>query len=311
MASYLMQSIREMTREMTNSGMPMFAEEIDAERLRDQVEVAQASMPLYDGVSYEQCTLGGIEAEAAIPAYGREDAIVIYMHGGGFVCGDERTSRGYASMIAGETRMTVYSFGYRLAPENPYPASVDDCFVAYQAVLDRHPDMPLFLIGESAGACLCITTALKARDAGILPPAGIVLSSPIIDFSETIDHSHFGWDEITITEAGIRALAKCYCPDESLREEPLCSPIFADYEGLCPAFVSWDDGETLAADAEALIGKLLRARVPVKFKRFSGCFHAFAPVGRNAPESSELLDDSIAFMLEHLHDQRLAYDEEE
>ena len=311
MASYLMRVIRETTREMTNSGQPMFAEEVDAPRLRSYVEVAQANMPLYDGVTYEECELGGIEAELSMPDHAREDAIIIYMHGGGLVCGNARTSRGYASMVAGESRIPVYSTSYRLAPENPYPACVDDCFAAYLAVMEKHPDVPIFLIGESGGAYLSLTTALKARDAGVRIPAAIVLSSPIIDFSGTIDHSHYGWNEITIVEAGIRALAKCYCPDESLRKEPLCSPRFADFTGISPTYVAWDDGETLAADAEILVRKLKAARVPLKWKRFSGCFHAFAPVGRNTPESSELLDDNIAFMLEHLHDQRLAYDDEE
>ena len=70
-------------------------------------------------------------------------------------------------------------------------------------------------------------------------------------------------------------------------------------------YVSWDKGEKLAADAETLIERLEDARVPVEYHRYEGCFHAFAPVGRNTPESSRLLDDSIAFMLRHLHDQHL------
>lgn len=310
MASFLMQTIREYTRDMTNNGLPSFGAEIDPEKLRNQVEVAQADMPLQPGVTYEACELGGIEAELSMPSFAREDAIIMYMHGGGLVCGNARTSRGYAGMVAGESRIPVYSFSYRLAPENPYPACADDCFAAYKAVLEKHPDTPVCLIGESGGAYLCITTALMARDAGIQAPAAIVLSSPIIDFyTGAVDHTGYGYDEITVTVDGIRAISNCYAPDVSRRTEPLCSPIYADYTGFCPTYVAWDKGETLAADAEALVGKLLDARVPVKFKRFEGCFHAFAPVGRNTPESSELLDDSIAFMLEHLHDQ--SFEEEE
>lgn len=312
MASFLMQTIRETTREMTNNGLPSFGAEIDPEKLRDQVEVAQAAMPLQEGVEYTECTLGGVEAELSTPAYAREDAVVIYMHGGGLVCGNARTSRGYAGMVAGESRIPVYTPTYRLAPENPYPAAPDDCYAAYLAVMEEHPDTPIFLIGESGGAYLCVAVALRARDEGKRLPAAIVLSSPIIDFNTgAIDHAGYGQDEITVTEDGIRAISNCFCPDESLRTEPLCSPIYADYTGFCPTYVAWDKGETLAADAEALVEKLLQARVPIKYKRFEGCFHAFAPVGRNTPESSELLDDSIAFMLEHLHSQRLAYEEDE
>ena len=305
MASYLMQTIREMTREMTNSGMPMFGEDINAAKLREVIEEAQGNMPLQPGVTYEPCTLAGLEAELSVPAYSREDAIILYLHGGGLVCGNARTSRGYAGMLAGESRIPVYSFSYHLAPEDPYPAAVDDCVNFYKAVMDKHPDIPIFLIGESGGGLLCVTTALKLRDEGVRAPAAAVIYSPVMDFSGTIDRRGRGYEEITVTEPGLGALARLYCPDEAIRTRPLVSPYFADFTSCCPMYVSWDKGETLAADAEALIERLEDARVPVEYHRYEGCFHAFAPVGRNTPESSRLLDDSIAFMLRHLHDQHL------
>lgn len=91
-------------------------------------------------------------------------------------------------------------------------------------------------------------------DEGVRMPAGVVAYSPVIDFSGTLSHDHYGWDDITVT-------------------------------------------------AEVLIEKVQKALVPVEYARCDGCFHAFAPVGRNAPEGAKLLDDSIAFMLKHLHDQ--------
>ena len=137
----------------------------------------------------------------------------------------------------------------------------------------------------------------------------MIAYSPVIDWSETLDHSHCGWDEITVTEAGLRSLAKLYCPDETLRKDPYAPPLFADFKNYCPLYVAWDQGETLAADAEALIALAQEARVPVEYARYKGCFHAFAPVGRNTPESSKLLDDTIAFILRHLHDQKLDWEE--
>lgn len=309
MASFMMQTIRETTRAMTNNGLPSFGADIDPVKLRAAVETAQAAMPLQEGVTYEKLILGGMEAELSMPTLAREDAIILYLHGGGLVCGDASTSRGYAGMLAGESRIPVYSFSYRLAPENPYPAAVDDCVNAYRDAMEKHPDVPIFLIGESGGALLCVATALRLRDEGVRMPAALVAYSPVIDFSDTIDRSGRGYDEITVTPEGIRSLARCYCPDESRRTEPYASPFFADYTGLCPMYVVWDKGETLAADAEALVEKALAARVPVSYKRYEGCFHAFAPVGRNTPESSELLDQSIAFMLWHLHDQKLDVEE--
>lgn len=302
MASIQMQMARQATQAMTNNGLPQFGEDIDPARLRQAVETAQAAMPPPPGVEYKPEILGGVEAELSVPSFARTDALIMYVHGGGLVCGNAYTSRGYAGMLAAESRIPVYSFSYRLAPEDPFPAPLDDCVSAYRAAAEKHPDVPIFLIGESGGALLSIAAALRLRDEGARMPAGVVVSSPVIDFSETLDRSHCGWDEITVTEAGLRSLGKLYCPDEARRKDPYASPLFADFTGFCPLHVSWDKGETLAADAEALIALARKARVPVEYARYEGCFHAFAPVGRGTPESAKLLDDTIAFMLRHIHD---------
>lgn len=309
MASVQMESIRAYTQEMTSAALATFSGKIDEKLQRWVVEEAQATMPLQDGVAFIPLTLGGVDAELSKPAFARDDAIILYLHGGGLVCGNAQTSRGYASMLAGESRIPVYSFSYRLAPEDPYPAPLDDCVNAYKEAMELHPDVPIFLIGESGGGLLSITTALRLRDEGIRMPAAIVVYSPVTDFSGSLDYTGYGWDDITITPAGLAGLADCYVPDISKRTEPYASPYFADFTGFCPTYVAWDRGETLARDAEVLVEKLLKANVPVTYHRFDGCFHAFAPLGRNAPEGAELLDESIAFMLQHMHRQRLNYDE--
>ena len=96
-----------------------------------------------------------MDAEISMPAGARQDAVIIYIHGGGLICGNAVSSRGYASMLAGESKLPVYAFSYRLAPENKFPEAVDDCFAAYKAIQEKHPDKPVFLIGESGGAYLC------------------------------------------------------------------------------------------------------------------------------------------------------------
>lgn len=301
MASEEMQAVvAYITDMMQQSGMPMFGEKIDPVVLRQTIEEAQAAMPLEPDVEFIQGTLGGLEAELSLPEGARQDALILYMHGGGLVCGNAGTSRGYASLLAGEAKIPVWSFSYRLAPEDPYPAAVDDAFGAYRDALARTPGVPIFVIGESSGAYLSLTTALKARDAGIQAPAGVILYSPVIDFSETIDRSKCGWADNTVTEAGLRALRDLYCPDPAVWKEPTCSPLFGDFRGFPPALVAWDTGETLAADAEKMVELLQAAGVELESKAYEGCFHAFAPVGRNAPESDELLRNTVAFMARHI-----------
>lgn len=312
MSSVQMEAIRITTAAMTSEGTRrMFGAGIDPLHLREVIEINQAAMPLQEGVVYEECIMGGVEAELSLPTLAREDAVIFYVHGGGLVCGTARTSRGYAGMLAGESRIPVYACTYGLAPENPFPDGLNDCVAVYRAILEKHPDVPVYLIGESGGALLSLATALKLRDDGdVRLPAGVIAYSPVMDFSGALDRSWAGWDESTVTDEAITGdLAGFYCPDAATRRLPLCSPYYADFTGFPPLYVVWEKGEALAPDAELLIEKARAARVPVEFDRYEGCFHAFAPVGRNAPEGAKLLDDTIAFIYRHLHDQKLDWEE--
>jgi acetyl esterase/lipase len=286
---------------MQQGGMPKFDGEINPARLRGIIEAAQAGMPAEPGVTFKADTLGGIEAELCVPENAREDAVILYIHGGGLVCGNAFTARGYASMLAGAAKIPVYTNSYRLAPEHPYPAAVDDCFNAYADILKRRPNIPVFLIGESGGAYLCLTTTLKAKAAGLKLPAGIIPYSPVIDFSESIDRSANEGKDITVTSFGLKSLRALYCPDSSRWKEPYVSPLYGDYAGFPPMLLAWDADETLAADSEKLVEVAKLAGVEVQYKAYPGCFHAFATAGRGTPESAEVLADTLVFIEKHIN----------
>ena len=114
--------------------------------------LAQERMAIETDVTFIPEKIKDMDAEISMPAGARQDAVIIYIHGGGLICGNAVSSRGYASMLAGESKLPVYAFSYRLAPENKFPEAVDDCFAAYKAIQEKHPDKPVFLIGESGGA---------------------------------------------------------------------------------------------------------------------------------------------------------------
>lgn len=301
MASPQMEGLKSIMQKMMAQGLaPQFDGSINPEVLRKVVQTAQANMPTEPGVHFESCELAGVEAELSVPENAREDAIIIYIHGGGLICGNAQTSRGYASMLAGETRIPVYSFSYRLAPEHPYPAAVDDCFAVYQAVLGKHPGLPVFLIGESGGAYLSIVTALKARDSGAAIPAGIIPYSPPIDFSGTIDRNFPGNKDFTVSPQGLESLTTLYCEDRSVVCDPYVSPYYADYAGMPAILLAWDESESLAPDSEILRDKARAAGVEVQAKSYPDCFHAFATTGRGTPESAEVLADTVAFINAHI-----------
>lgn len=300
MPSQQMESIRNAMRMMMKQqGMPMFGAEFDPFVLRATIEAAEKRMVMEPGVTFIPENLGGVPAEICMPENARTDGVIVYIHGGGLICGNALSSRGYGSMLAGETKLPVYTLSYRLAPEHPFPAGVDDCFAAYQELLTRFPDLPIVLIGESGGAHLCITTTFMAKAAGVRLPAAIIPYSPVLDLSGTIDRSVNLGKDFTLTEEGLGAICKFYCPDEDLTN-PLLSPMFGDYTDFPPMLLAWDASETLAPDSELLVQKARAVGAEVQAKGYDDCFHAFATAGRGTPESAEILADTVAFINQHL-----------
>lgn len=300
MASAQMEDLKTIMRQMMAKGLaPQFDGNLDPATLRQVIQGAQARMQTEPGVTFTSCELGGIEAELSTPENARTDAVILYIHGGGLVCGNAVTSRGYASLLAGETKIPVYSISYRLAPEHKFPAAPDDCFAAYQAILERHPELPVFLIGESGGAYLSIVTALRARDSGVHIPAGIVPYSPPIDFSGAIDRQFAGNKDFTVTPDGLASLGSMYCAPAQMKD-PYVSPYYADYAGMPPMLLAWDESESLAVDSAILRDKARAAGVEVTAKSYPDCFHAFATAGRGTPESAEILADTVAFFCAHI-----------
>lgn len=301
MASAQMEGLKAVMQQMMSRGLAArFDGDIDPERLRSVIQVGQANMPTEPGVTFVPCELGGVEAELSVPENARADAIIIYVHGGGLICGNAQTSRGYASMLAGETKIPVYSFSYRLAPEHKFPAAIEDSFAVYQAVLEKHPGLPVFLIGESGGAYLSITTTLLARDRGITMPAGVIPYSPPLDFSGMLDRNHPKNKDFTVSPNGLESLGKMYFTDESQYTDPIGTPYYADFHSFAPTYLVWDESESLAVDAEYLRDKLIAAGVEVIAESYPDCFHAFPTSGRGTPEGTQVLAKTVKFINDHI-----------
>ena len=300
MASLEMKMLRDRMREMMKQGgMPQFGADINPVAMRAVIEEAQKRMPVMPGVTALPDTLGGVEAEKVVAENPRTDGVIFYIHGGGLICGNALTSRGYASLLASSTKLPVYTVSYRLAPEHQYPAAVDDCFEAYREIVGRHGDIPIILIGESGGGYLCLTTALRAMADGVQLPAAIIPYSPVTVAGDAIDRSANDGKDFTVTIEGLAQLMSMYCPNEDV-DNPMISPLFADYKGFPPIFIVWDSDETLAPDSALLVEKALAAGVEVEYKAYDDCFHAFATAGIGTPESTEVLENTKAFIERHL-----------
>lgn len=300
MASKEMEQLKTTMKMMMDKGFAVsFDGSMDPVTLRNTIQAAQERMVSEPGVVFIAEKFGGMDAELSMPEKAREDAVIIYIHGGGLICGNAYSSRGYASMLAGETRIPVYAFSYRLAPENPFPAAVDDCFEAYKTILSQNPGKSVFLIGESGGGYLSIVTAMKARDEGIRMPAGVIPYSPVIDMSGALNRIREENRDFTVTPDGLVWLCDLYCREEE-RKNPYVSPYYDDMHGMSPMLLAWDESETLAADSEAVRDKLEKNGIECHAKSYPDCFHAFATAGRGTPESMEILQDTAEFINAHI-----------
>jgi acetyl esterase/lipase len=302
MASKEMQSLIDVMRQVMGQGStpaPDWGD--DPLKMRDIMEASQARMPIAPGVVCTADTLGGVEAQCCTPDNAREDAVILYIHGGGsylWQCPYVQGLRFHAGRSGQNTGIHV---SYRLVPEHQYPAANDDCYDAYADVVKRHPNKPVFLIGESGGGYLSLTTTIKAKDTGLKLPAGIIAYSTPIDFSESIDRSANDGKDFMVPSPELKTLRAMFCPDPKFWKDPYFSPLYGDYTGFPPMLVVWDVDETLAADSEKLVEIAKAAGIQVQHKAYSGCFHAFPTAGHGTPESAEVLADTKAFIEKHIN----------
>ena len=235
--------------------------------------------------------LGGVPV-AGITVDGIEPRhTVLYFHGGVYVLGDAAQAAGLAAQIGRRTRATVISVDYRLAPEHPYPAAVNDALAAYQALLD-HGTAPadIAFAGESAGAGLAIATLVNARDHGLPLPAAALAMSPYADLTlagTTMDTKRDA--DPLLSRENLQARV----PDYTAGHDPalgLISPIFADLSGLPPLIIQAGTHEVLLDDALRLAAQAATADVQVTLDITPGVPHVFQAYYPILDEAATALD---------------------
>jgi acetyl esterase/lipase len=225
--------------------------------LRADMERLAGAMPVGDGVGHESVTINGLPAEwtraslsggAAAPT----DAAILHFHGGGYVIGSPLTTRTVTAGLARHTGLPVLAPDYRLAPEHPFPAAVDDTVTAYQALLAQgFAPNRVIVSGDSAGGGLAMALLLCLRDRGLPLPAGAVGISPLLDLtlsSPSIDANEAKDPQVTRAFLELVTVAN-YLPADADPKAPLASPLFADLAGLPPLLVHVGGDESLLDDS--------------------------------------------------------------
>jgi len=246
-----------------------------AER-RAQYERAEKFFPTPPDVKVEQVSAPTVPAEWLTPPGARDDAAVLYLHGGGYVIGSARSHRHLAAAIGVAAKSRVLLPDYRLAPEHPFPAAVDDAVAAYRWLLDRKvAPARIVIAGDSAGGGLTVATLLALRDAGVPLPAAGVCISPWVDLtgSGASYRTRAEVDPI-VKRAGIDGMATAYLAGKDAKT-PLASPLFADLRGLPPLLVQVGDDEVLLDDAVQLAERARKAGVDVTLEAADKMVHVW------------------------------------
>lgn len=247
-----------------------------------------------------------VRVTAAVPGYWLDPPgadphrVLLYIHGGGYTNGSLHSHGELAARLGRAAGMRVLFSEYRLAPEHPYPAALDDVRAGWRWL--RHdqglPAATVALAGDSAGAALAVALLTTLRDAGADQPAAAALLSPHVDLTATGPSvTTHAADDVTLTPDALHGIATAYLAGTDPRT-PLASPLFADLSGLPPLLILAGTAEILLSDAQRLAARAAAAGVDVTLREAAGLPHAY-PIMLGTPEAAEATTQIGTFLRAH------------
>lgn len=290
-----------------------------SEQLAKVLEIIQ-SLPATQGVSVDQMRAGletvservardvacesvdaaGVPGEWLVPPGAADDRVLLYLHGGGYVMGSAHTHRAMIARIARAARARALAVNYRLAPEHPFPAAVDDAVAAYRWLLERgHGESRIAVAGDSAGGGLALATVVALRDEGMPLPAAVVALSPWTDLAATgASVTANAAKDVVLQKEDLISMARLYLGNEDPRS-PLASPLYADLHGLSPLLVLVGGSEILLDDATRIAERAKAAGVPVTLEVWEEMPHLWPMFAKLLPEGQQAIDRTGEFVLAH------------
>ncbi|MGE0278793.1 MAG: alpha/beta hydrolase [Nitrospiraceae bacterium] len=242
----------------------------------------------------------GFKGEWIVAPEADQDRAIVYLHGGGYVIGSVESYRDMCERPSRAAKACVLAVDYRLAPEHPFPAAVDDAVSAYRWVLARgiKPNR-IAIAGDSAGGALTLALMFVIKQEGGALPACAVPMSPWVDLEHTGETFRtMDAVEPMCHKATLEGCAKLYLPSGDVRN-PLAAPIYGDFKGLPPLFVPVGGHETLLDDARRVTALAQAAGVPVELKIYDRQIHVFQIFASRMREAQQGVEDIGRFILSH------------
>ena len=241
-------------------------------------QLTQRPRPRRD-VAVRDDVLGGVKGEwlrstRAAPNSGQnsgQGAVILYLHGGGYCIGSPATHRAVTARLARSTGLPVFAADYRLAPEHPFPAALDDAVAAYRSLSNIGP---VIVAGDSAGGGLALAAALAVRQSQLRAPVALILFAPWVDLTTSSLSEKAEKSEAVLSRAWLAACARHYLAAGD-PAAPLASPIHGDLRGLPPVLIQVAADELLVGDAARLHEALLHAGAAVRCEMIPALWHGF------------------------------------
>ena len=251
-------------------------------------------------IVYREFHVGNVEAEwISVNHVHMKKQVILYCHGGGYSTGSSKYARTLTSKLAMGTSLDVLSFDYRLAPEHPYPAALEDALKVWDyLMLQGYAARDIFIAGDSAGGNLALTLTLKLKAEGRFLPGGLILLSPWTDLTSSGEsfETKAALDPVLDT-AYIDRMRYAYAGSRNLKN-PMISPLYGDFEGFPPACIQVGTNEILLSDSVRLCQRMKEAGVAVRLEQFEGMWHVF----QMSPfkTAAQAMDKIVEFVYENI-----------
>ena len=248
-------------------------------------------------VAVEQREIGGVTVNVATPAGLDQDdeRVVLDIHGGGLILGGRSICTATTKLAAATTGLRTWGPDYRMAPDHPYPAALDDCLVVYRALLEERPPERVVVTGMSAGGNLSAALVVRAQDEGVPPPAALVLQTPELDLTESGDsfETNLGIDTVL---GRLGPMNELYANGHDLAH-PYLSPLFADVTGFPPTMLTAGTRDLFLSNAVRMHRALRKAGVEAELHILEAAPHG--GFQGTAPEDADLALEAARFICKH------------
>jgi epsilon-lactone hydrolase len=268
------------------------------EQIRAGWEKFAASFVPAADLSFKPAVAQGVPVEWVTAPDSDSSRVVLYFHGGGYTIGSIASYRSYTGRLARATQSRLLSVGYRLAPENPFPAALDDACHCYRWLLEQGiAPSRICVVGDSAGGGLALSMVIAIRDAGTPLPAAVVAIGPVTDLAKEgasmKERAHL--DPIVTYESSL-AHARRYVGAQGNLKHPLASPLYADLHGLPPVLILVGTHEALFDDSSRFAAKAAEAGVQVQLDVWEEMIHVWPFFADILPEGRQAIEKMGAYI---------------